>query len=140
MAVTVDDVKKVYPQVNGSPSDDQYTAALETAQLIADEQLTASTTCKMSPERIGKITVYLAAHFLDATANAAVGLPAGGLRRSKLGEADESYATPEASMTGFQSSKWGQLALALDTCGILNASIANNGLKAQFRVVGGERS
>lgn len=140
MAVTIDDVKKVVPQVNGSPSDDAYTFALETAQMIADEQLRASTSCKMSDARIDKITVYLAAHFVEGTANAADGLPAGGLRRSKLGEADESYVTPTGEMTAYQSTRWGQLALALDTCGILAASVSNNGLKAQFRVVGGERS
>lgn len=140
MAVVIDDVKKVFPPVGGVPTDAQYTAALETAQLIADEQLTASTTCTMSSARIDKITVYLAAHFTEATKNAADGLPAGGLKRSKLGEADESYAVPENTLMGYQSSKWGQLALALDTCGILSASAANNGLKAQFRVVGGDRS
>ena len=140
MAVTIDDVKKVVPQVDGIPTDDAYTYALGTAQMIVDEQLRASTTCKMSDARYDKITVYLAAHFVEPTANSASGLPAGGLRRSKLGEADESYATPEASMIGYESTRWGQLALALDTCGILASSTANAGLKAQFRVVGGERS
>lgn len=140
MAVIVDNVKAVYPQVGGSPTDAQYTAALETAKLIAAEQLTASTTCQMSSERIDKITIYLAAHFLEATNNASAGLPAGGLKRSKLGEADESYATPDATLTGYQTTRWGQLALALDTCGILASSVANAGLKAQFRTVGGERS
>lgn len=140
MAVTIDDVKAVFPPLSGSPTDDQYTAALETAQLIADEQLKTSTTCTMSDARIDKITVYLAAHFLEATKNAGEALPAGGLKRSKLGEADESYAIPDSTLTGYQSTRWGQLALALDTCGILAASMSNNGLKAQFRVVGGDRS
>lgn len=138
MAVTLNDVKLVYP--NSGLSDDQLQAALDTAELIVSEQLTNVPGCTMSSERLDKITVYLTAHFADASSNAQSGIPAGGIKRDKLGDSDQSYFGPGDSATGYSTSRWGQLAMALDTCGILASSLANNGLKAQFRVVGGERS
>ena len=140
MAVTIDDIKALVPQVDGKPTDAQYTDALETAQLIVSEQLTGVVGCDMSPARLDKITKYLAAYFIEPVANMEAGIPAGGLRRDRLGESDQSYFGPGDDVSGYATSKWGQLALALDVCGILAGSLANNGLKAQFRVVGGERS
>ena len=133
MAVTLADLKLIYP--NSGLSDDQLQVALDTAQMIVSEQLTGVSGCSMSPERLDKITLYLAAHFAEGSANAAQGMPAVGLKRSKLGEADESYAVPVETASGYQTTRWGQLAMALDTCGILANSTTNNGLKAQFRVV-----
>jgi hypothetical protein len=140
MAVTIDDIKALVPPVDGKPTDAQYTAALDTATLIRTEQLTGVSGCTMSEERLDKITIYLGAYFIEPVANAAAGIPAGGLRRDRLGESDQSYFGPGDDATGYATSKWGQLAMALDTCNILAGSMANNGLKAQFRVVGGERS
>lgn len=137
MAVTIDDVKKVLPSPPANLSDDQYTLALETAQLIVSEQLVGVADCNMSQDRLDKITVYLAAHFAEPMSNSADGMPSGGLKRSKLGEADESYFGPanDDGTLGYRSTRWGQLAIALDTCGILAGSTANAGLMAQLRVV-----
>ncbi len=127
MAVTVDDVKEVY---DPGLSDEQMESFLETAQMVVDEQLSS---CGMSQARLDKITVYLTLHFAETSATAADGLP-GTLRRSKLGEADESYAVPTGSdmQSAYRGSRWGQLAIALDLC---NKLIATAELKAQFRVV-----
>lgn len=124
MAVTIDDVKKVY---KGTISDVDLQIALDTAELVVSEQLT----CGMSQERLDKITIYLTAHFAEMTSTSGAGLP-GLLRRSKLGEADESYAVPVEANAGYMSSKWGQMAVALDTC---NALITIGSIPAQFRVI-----
>lgn len=127
MAVTVDDVKAVY---DPGLTDDQLQVHLETAQMVVSEQLSS---CGMSPERLDKITIYLTLHFAETSVTAAEGLP-GTLRRSKLGEADESYAVPTGSdmQSAYRGSRWGQLAIALDLC---NKLISTAELKAQFRVV-----
>lgn len=128
MAVTIDDVKLVYAPPG--LTDQQLQSFLETAQMVVSEQLMG---CGMSVERLDKITVYLTLHFAETSATAADGLP-GTLRRSKLGEADESYAVPTGSdiQSAYRGSRWGQLAIALDLC---NKLIETGELKAQFRVV-----
>lgn len=125
VTVTIDDVKKVY---KGTISDVDLAIALETAMLVVTEQLSS---CGMSDDRLEKIAVYLAAHFADATATSGAGLP-GILRRQKLGESDESYAVPLDAASFYRSTKWGQLAIALDLCGKL---ISLGSLPALFEVV-----
>lgn len=129
MAVLVDDVKDVY---KGNISDADLAIALETALMVVNEQLKV-TGCNMSQERLDKITIYLTAHFAEATALSGSDQP-GLLRRSKLGESDESYAVPtDTNTAGYASTRWGQLAIALDTCNILISNAT--GFKAEFRVL-----
>lgn len=133
MAVTIDDLKALYV-ATPALTDDQYQMALDTAEMVVNEDLKPK--CPMSEERYDKITLYLAAHFAEL--NAIVGLGggvSGAVTRSKLGEADESYAAPAEGSWGYNSSRWGQMAIALDQCGILAGTQANQGLKAQLRVV-----
>lgn len=132
MAVTVADIKKVYP--NSGMDDSAIQDALDTALMLVNEQLRPN--CPMSEQRYERITIYLACHILSISAAAAGGSPSGGaLRRDKLGDADQSYATPSEADFGFQSSRWGQMALALDSCGILAGMSSNKSLRAQFRVI-----
>lgn len=127
MAVTVADVRKVYTT---DLEDSILQVHLDTAELVVSEQLT----CGMSQERLDKITIYLTAHFAEASDLQAAGLP-GQVRRSKLGDADESYAVPQAQegVSGYMTTRWGQLAIALDTCNAL-LTTGNGKLKAQFEV------
>jgi hypothetical protein len=61
----------------------------------------------------------------------------GGLRRSRLGEADESYRTPGDKSEGFASTRYGQMAMMLDTSGKLAAMNSSaRTLRAQFKVEG----
>lgn len=134
MAVTPADVKAIYPAA-ASVSDAIIQDAIDTAEMIVNEQLRPN--CPMSEDRYEKITLYLACHILSLTIASQGGSTSGGaLRRDKLGEADQSYATPPNDAFGYNSTSWGQMALALDTCGILAGDVANRGLKARFRVVG----
>lgn len=128
MTVAVADVRQVYTT---TLDDTALGVHLATAQLIADEQLAS---CGMSQDRIDKIIVYLAAHFAELSTWSAAG-ESGPLKSSRLGEATDVYAIPNTADTGygFASSRWGQMALALDTCGVLRN--ASGPLPAQFRVV-----
>lgn len=97
------------------------------AQNIADEELAGK---GLSATRLDNVILYLSAHFVCLTEEK------GGLRRSRLGESDESYKTPGDRETGFKSTRFGQTALMLDTSGTLAALGTNTGLKALFTVVG----
>lgn len=129
MAVTIDDLKLVY---STSLGDDVLTGALNTAQMIVDEDIKPK--CSMSSDRYDKITLFLAAHFAYLSETSGNGID-GAIRRSKIGESDESYTTVNSDATGYETSRWGQMAMALDKCGILAGQNANKGLKAELRVV-----
>lgn len=121
MAVTVDDVKLIYPTTK------DLSGFLTTANMIVNTQLLDK---GLDSSVIREITIYLTAHF------ATVGLEKGGLRRKRLGEADESYKTPGDFDIGFAATLYGQQAMLFDTSGTLAGMAANNKLPAQFQVVG----
>lgn len=136
MAVTPADVKAIYPPAVDK-TDEAIQVFIDIADLIVDEQIRPN--CPMSEARYDTITIYLTAHYMAISDAASGDNTSGGmLRRSKLGEADESYATPDSTEYAYNATRFGQMALALDTCGILAASMASKGVKAQFRVVGGK--
>jgi hypothetical protein len=121
MAVTVDDVKAIYP------TNQTLTGYLTTANVIKNTQLLDK---GLDPTQLDQVTIYLAAHF------AVIGLEQGGLRRKRMGEADESYKTPGDFDVGFASTRFGQMAMLLDTSGTLAGMASNNKLPALFQVVG----
>lgn len=122
MTITVLEVTEI---CSTSKSNSTVQAHIDTAQLVVNETLAGS---GLSEARLDKIVLYLAAHFLSLSEGAEV-------RRAKMGDADESYVTPAAGSQGFQITRYGQQALALDTSGKLAASQASGGLKAEFRVI-----
>ena len=131
MTVTVADLKKIYTT---SRSDDDLQVFLDSALLIVSEDLRPN--CALSEERYDKITVYLAVHFLSLTDTVGNGSgQSGEAKRSKQGDADESYTAPANDTSGYASTRWGQMAIALDKCGILAGTAANSGIKALLRVV-----
>ncbi len=75
------------------------------------------------------IILYFAAHLVVLSDEF------GGLRRSRLGEADESYKVPGDKDTGLASTRFGQMVLLLDTSGTLAGLSANKGITALFSVV-----
>lgn len=122
MAVTSDQVKAI---IETTITDT--TPFIAIAQNLATEELVGE---GLSAERLDNIVLYLSAHFVCLTSEG------GGLKRSRLGESDESYKTPGDKDTGLASTRFGQTALMLDTSGKLAAMSANKGLKALFTVVG----
>lgn len=129
MTVTPDDVRALYTPAS-SLSDAEVQTVIDLAQEIVDEDV--KPVCTMSDARYDRLTTLLTCHFLTMRENSESGGSA--LRRSKLGDADESYATPGEKEWGYNSTRWGQMALALDTCGALSRATANRYLKALFEV------
>lgn len=120
MAVTDADVKAIIDTSRDTSS------FIDTAQLFVDEELASS---GLSIDRQDQIVLYLAAHFVCITEEF------GGLRRSKLGDADESYRVPDAKEQGFSTTRYGQQAMILDTTGTLATLTTNGGLKSLFEVL-----
>lgn len=120
MAITTDDVKAIYPT---SLTVDPFLAIAQTmaTNLLSDKGLDSATT--------DSIVIYLTAHLLVLTAEN------GGLRRDRMGDADESYITPDPKATGFASTRFGQMAMILDSSGTLASVGASAGLKASIEVV-----
>jgi hypothetical protein len=135
VAITIDDIKLIYPS---DLSDAQYTQALDTANMVVNEDLRPN--CSMSEARYDKITAYLGAHYASLIADYGSG-ETGPLKSAKMGQASETYVAggdPEAY--AYAKTPWGQAAISLDKCGILVGIGANRGVKALFRVVGGTLS
>lgn len=128
MAIIVDGLRTL---TGSTALDSVLQAAIDTAVLVVDEDIRTSSVTQ-SEDRYDKITLYLAAHFL-AIQN--IGENGGLVKRSKLGEADESYEVPDSTLFGYNSTRWGQMAVVLDNSGVLAGTSAATGLKAQLRVV-----
>ena len=135
MAVTIADIRLIYTT---QQSDEELEVHLEAATLIVAEALGSS---PVSLARQDLITKYLAIHFATLSAQSPQGV-SGALRSERLGEAEETYAVPPDSEYGFNATRWGQMALALDPTGTLagsNASASTSTLPAQFRVIASRR-
>jgi len=85
------------------------TPFIETANLVITEKLVGK---GLTDAMLIKIELWLSAHF------ATLDVEKGGLRSSKLGEADESYVWTRGG-SGFGTTRYGLTAIALDTSGIL---------------------
>lgn len=98
---------------------------LTAAALIRSEDLGSS---GLSTARLDLIELQLAAHFATLT------IEFGGIQAWDNGQANEKYKQIATSDKGYNSTRYGQQALALDSSGTL-ANASTSGLKAQFRVV-----
>lgn len=122
MTISAGDVQAIID----CPSSLDLTPFIATAQLIVDEDLSSS---GLSDERKDQIVLYLAAHFV------CLKVELGGLRRDKLGDADQSFKQTGDRDTGYSYTRYGQQALIMDSSGTLSAASANKGLKALIEVV-----
>lgn len=95
------------------------------AATFVSESLVAS---DLSNDRLHQITLYFAAHL------ACLSEENGGLRRSRLGESDESFKAPGDKDVGLASTRFGQACMMLDSTGTLASATTNNGLKAKFEI------
>ena len=86
---------------------------LATAQLVVAEDLAEVT---LTEDRKDQITLYMAAHF------ATLVIEKGGLIRDEMGESEQEYRRIPAGVLGYNATRFGQQALALDTSGILAAN------------------
>jgi len=121
--VTAEEVREIIStEIDDDVLDSSF---IDTAHLFVDTHLTACTT--NTEAILTKIELYLAAHFVSISDGG------GALKYTKLGDAAESFDTSQLG-AGLSSSRYGQTAIILDTCGTL-AGLAEPSKKAQFRVV-----
>lgn len=103
------------------------TPFIATANLIASENLA---TAGYSDARLYEITKYLAAHFTTVTEEN------GGVTLSRIGEAVEKYNDlSPGDKFGFKATRFGLMAISLDTSGILQSMSVSSGLSAQFSMI-----
>ena len=96
---------------------------IDQAHLVVTEELLSK---GLSEDRLRSIELYLAAHFTALTEER------GGLTKFKVGDATEEYMLVKGS--GFAGTRYGQMAMDMDTTGTLT-TISNNAKRAEFRVV-----
>lgn len=129
MAVQPDDLRSMF---KGSGVDEfliesEWSSIIDDAELVVSEDLSGK---GLSDDRLELITKYVAAHMVVLSAEQ------GGIRRSRVGQADDSYVVPDSLRQGWASTRFGQQAMALDTSNTLSSQAANVGkLPAEFRVV-----
>jgi len=99
------------------------TIFIQQANLIVNEELVGK---GLSAERLVSIELYLSAHFTALTEER------GGLTRMKSGDATEDYMIGKGQ--GFSGTRYGQMAMDMDTSGTL-VTINRNAQRAEFRVV-----
>lgn len=102
------------------------TPFINAASVVATDLLASS---GLSENVLTQIEIFLAAHF------ATLSVERGGLRRDVYGDNAQSYQVISEKYKGFNTTRFGQTAVALDTTGTLAAQGSAN-LKARFRVVG----
>lgn len=102
-----------------------------TADAIVDDLVTNAGSNSLTAERLAKITLYLAGHFVQLTNQD------GALAAQTVGEATERYHNIYGQ--GLKNTSYGQQAILLDTTGYLAqlSSLAENTSQrpAEFRVI-----
>lgn len=119
--VSAGQVKEV---IDTSLEDDVILSSMiNTANLYIDTHLLA---VGHTDSMLQRIELYLAAHIVALTEER------GSLKGGKVGDASEFLA--DVFSEGFRATRYGQLALSLDTSGTL-ARLGQSTLKAEFRVI-----
>lgn len=77
------------------------------------------------------IELYVAAYYASAALPSAV--VGNSVTQTKVGQSEERYSDPTVALLGLSSNKYGQMAIALDTLGLLS-SLSTKAVKAQFQV------
>ncbi len=119
--VQATEVKEIVP--SSIPDDVIVSSMIANATLVVDEALLSA---GLSADRLKMIELYLAAHFVALTEEG------GGVVESEFGDSRDQYA--DIYGDGLSSTRFGQMALALDSSKLL-ANTTSAKLSAQFRVV-----
>ena len=77
------------------------------------------------------IELYVAASFASSALPSAV--VGNAVTQTKVGQSEERYSDPTVALLGLSSNKYGQMAIALDTLGLLT-SLSTKAVKAQFQI------
>lgn len=125
LPVTKEDLKILVPSV----SDAQADIYIASADAIVQEKLVS---VGYKAETVYQIELYLAAYFSSAGMFTSAGL-SGAQSMVKVGNSEERYSDASKALYGIANNQWGQLALLLDTKGILSG-LATKPIKARFQV------
>lgn len=110
--------------VVGAAADEVVTFYIDDANLLVNETLVGH---GLSEDRLTVIEKYLAAHLYVLT------VERGGLTKDKVGESEQGYV--DFTGKGIASTRFGSLAISLDTSGQLALIVAEPKRYAQLRVV-----
>ena len=116
-------VRKLFPQDSSTAVATHY---VEDANILVTELLGTST---LSAERLEIIERYIAAHLF------VLGQQEGGIFEEKMGESTVKTGSTFTLGQGLKLTRWGQMALALDTTGALSQIEGGKKKTALFRVV-----
>lgn len=86
---------------------------MQQGQLVVDEQLIGRTNPALSPATLNSIALYLSGHFY------VLSVEGGGITYARSGMSEERYKSFGYDTYGFMTTRFGQMACALDTSGIL---------------------
>jgi hypothetical protein len=92
--------------------DGELSLFLQQAQLVVDEELPLTA---FSPSRLNSIALYLAGHFY------VLSVESGGITYARAGQSEERYKSFGYDTYGFMTTRFGQMACALDVTGTLTA-------------------
>lgn len=121
MATSGSDVRKL---VGCSLTDDELSVYISVADRLVERELPGK---GLSEATMGDIALFLAGHFY------VVGAEGGGVTGTSIGAASESYRSFMGD--GFMSTRFGQMACALDTSGVLKSMSAAAGTEFIFKHV-----
>lgn len=124
MARATDADVRAYVEMLAETSTAPYISA---ATLVVDTYLVGK---GLSDPLLVQIEIFLAAHY------ATLAVERGGLRRDQQGDSAQAYQTVSERYTGFNLTRFGQQAIALDDSGTLVGLSSTKNLRAQFEVVG----
>lgn len=102
-----------------------------TAAAVVSDSLLAGK--GLSEELLTQIEIYMAAHF------AVLAVEKGGLIKDTRGVSSATYNQASNRLVGFASTKFGQMAMTMDSTGTLTDAQPGS-RNAQFRVVSGENA
>lgn len=86
---------------------------LDQGALIVSEYLSGSDATVLGDSVKDSIALYVAAHFW------VLSYEGGGITHSKVGQSEEKYRGVASDKVGFQTTRFGQMACAMDSTGIL---------------------
>jgi hypothetical protein len=92
--------------------DGELSLFLQQAQLVVDEELPLTA---FSSSRLNSIALYLAGHFY------VLSVESGGITYARAGQSEERYKSFGYDTYGFMTTRFGQMACALDVTGTLTA-------------------
>ncbi len=115
MAVTGDQLRAL---TGSTRTDAELALFMQQGQLVVDENLVGKTT--LSTASLDSIALYLSGHFY------VLSVEGGGITYARAGQSEERYKSFGYETYGFMTTRFGQMACAFDTSGLLTKMSTKN--------------